>query len=162
MFERWKGDLLLASLRVKTIFRLHIQGDRIVYSEPIPLGERLRDIAELPDGRIVAWVDSGVLLELNTNSSNTAFNRFCVGCHAPQFGAPAGPSLLGVAGRDIASLAGFDYSAALQRAEGTWTEEALDEFLRDPAAFAPGTTMLDPDMNDVERDEILRFLIGDL
>lgn len=161
MFERWDGDLLLASLRTQAIFRLRIQGDSIVYSEPIPLGERLRDIAELPDGQIVAWVDSGMLLELSVSSGNIAFNRFCVGCHAPQFGAAAGPSLSDIAGRNIASLPEFDYSVALQGVEGTWAAENLDAFLRDPAAFAPGTTMLDPGMSDVERDEVLRFLLGD-
>jgi glucose/arabinose dehydrogenase len=63
-FHRWRGNLLVASLRAGTLFRLEYDGGRVIYSEPIPLGERLRDTAVLPNGSIAIKTDSGKLLLL--------------------------------------------------------------------------------------------------
>ncbi len=57
-FPNWKGDLLVASLRKQTLFRLRLRGESVVYAEPIPLGERLRDILTLPDGSLALYSDS--------------------------------------------------------------------------------------------------------
>lgn len=67
----------------------------------------------------------------------------CVSCHAfgPDEPVLEGPTLWGVVGRPIASVAGFDYSAALRGLGGTWTPERLDRFLASPQAYAPGTKM---------------------
>lgn len=71
--------------------------------------------------------------------------RLCALCHVPQQeGRAIGPSLTGVLGRPVASLAGHPYSEAL-RAEGargsTWTRERLERFLADPRGAVPGTAM---------------------
>ena len=155
MFACWKGDLLLATLRTNRLYRLRPVGDRIVYSEAMFLGERLRDLAELPDGSIVAWVDRGVLLELRTGAKMSAFGRYCEGCHAPTFGVSAGPSLVGLIGREIATVPGFSYSPALTALGGVWDEARLDAFLRDPQAFAPGTSMVLPPLDDAVRAELI-------
>ena len=63
-FHRWRGNLLVASLRAGTLFRLEYVDGRIVFSEPIPFGERLRDIALLSTGSIALQTDSGNLLVL--------------------------------------------------------------------------------------------------
>lgn len=162
MFERWQGDLLLATLRNNSLYRLRLAGDRIVYSEAMFLGERLRDLAELPDGSIVAWVDRGVLLELRLGANTSAFGRFCAGCHAPTFGVPAGPSLVGLIGREIASAPGFGYSPALARLSGVWDEARLNAYLRDPQAFAPGTSMVLPPLDDAVRAELIAYFRGPL
>jgi hypothetical protein len=52
-----------------------------------------------------------------------------------------GPPLWGVAGRRVASVEGYDYSAALKAIGGTWKPAKLDLFLINPKAFAPGTRM---------------------
>ena len=161
-FPRWDGDLLLASLRAETLYRLRLRGDRVIYAEPIRLGRRIRDLAQMPDGRVVAWTDSGVLTELaRATGAGDAFAALCAGCHAPAFGEPAGPSLAGVVGRDVASVPGFDYSEALRALEGAWTPEALDAFLRDPQAYAPGTTMDLPPLDDAARAEVVAYLSRD-
>ena len=54
-----------------------------------------------------------------------------------------GPPLGGVIGRDIASVDGYPYSAALRRAPGVWTYEKLSRYLTNPGAYWPGTTMTD-------------------
>lgn len=53
-----------------------------------------------------------------------------------------GPNLLGVVGRPIASANAYPrYSKSLKSSDGRWTPALLDEFLRNPSAWAPGTTM---------------------
>jgi hypothetical protein len=41
----------------------------------------------------------------------------------------------------VASVSGFNYSAALKAMGGTWTFDALNKWLLDPRADAPGTAM---------------------
>jgi len=85
----------------------------------------------------------------------------CVSCHAIARDEPVlvGPSLWGVVGRPVASVAGFDYSPALRALGGSWDRARLDRFLTDPKAYAPGTRM---DMggvrNDADRKVVLDFL----
>ena len=68
------------------------------------------------------------------------FNLQCKMCHGPK-SSPMGPSLSGVAGRKIAGRTDFAYSAGLKAKRGTWTDANLNDFLKAPAAFAPGTRM---------------------
>ena len=67
----------------------------------------------------------------------------CRACHQLEQGANAtGPYLYGIVGREIATVAGFNYSGALDDvAHEAWTPEALDAFLEDPRSYAPGTSM---------------------
>lgn len=69
--------------------------------------------------------------------------RMCGACHVAAPGAPAtiGPNLWGVAGRKKAAQAGYRYSAALSAKGGAWTNLELAEFLHNPRAFVPGTSM---------------------
>lgn len=53
----WKGDLLVAALDARSLVRLHRDEGRIVYSEPIEIGSRVRDLVETADGRLVLWFD---------------------------------------------------------------------------------------------------------
>lgn len=67
----------------------------------------------------------------------------CAVCHSvdPATPSPAGPQLIAVVGRKIGGAPGFPYSQALANADGTWTPEKLDKFLKDPMAAYPGTMM---------------------
>ena len=69
------------------------------------------------------------------------FQLQCKTCHQAK-SSLAGPGLAGVAGRQIASLGDFTYSAGLKGKKGSWTDANLDAFLSGPARFAPGTRML--------------------
>lgn len=51
-FALWSNDLLAASLVGQTLYRLRHEGTDIIYSEPINMGERIRDIALLENGWI--------------------------------------------------------------------------------------------------------------
>ncbi len=61
-FPNWADSLLVASMRAQTLFVARMEGEDIVFAEPIPLGRRLRDIETLPDGRLAILADGGTLL----------------------------------------------------------------------------------------------------
>jgi cytochrome c len=67
----------------------------------------------------------------------------CSACHTFGKGEPnrVGPNLWGVVGRQKASEAGFNYSAAMKAQKGNWTPEDLDTYLLNPKAMVPGTNM---------------------
>ena len=65
------------------------------------------------------------------------FRDNCGVCHLDVIG----PPLDGVAGRPVAGLKSWSYSAALKAHGGTWTDANLDALLADSQAFAPGTSM---------------------
>lgn len=165
LFEEWSGDLLAGSLKAEQLLRFRMVGSRAVYVEPIPIRRRIRDLAEAPDGRIVLWTDVGDLVWLAPAPEvllGASVFEACVRCHGPidEYDAlPTGPGLARIDGRRVASLPGFEYSSALRRVGGRWTEERLDAFLRSPSAFAPGTSMLFPGIADsAQRRALVEFL----
>jgi cytochrome c len=64
----------------------------------------------------------------------------CAACHTEKPDA-LGPSLKGLIGRKSAALDDFRYSGPLRRANLTWDEPTLKQFLADPQAKVPGTRM---------------------
>ncbi|MFV0643060.1 MAG: c-type cytochrome [Sphingomonadaceae bacterium] len=68
----------------------------------------------------------------------------CTACHTINQGGAngIGPNLFGVPGEAIGTgHGGFAFSSALSGHGGTWTFENLDEWLKSPKGFAPGTNM---------------------
>lgn len=87
----------------------------------------------------------------------------CVVCHSLEKGGPfrVAPNLWGVVGADKARYRSwYNYSPALIEMGGTWTEEDLDLYLADAAAFAPGSTKSIRVKDAAERQEIIDFLAG--
>lgn len=68
------------------------------------------------------------------------FNKRCTGCHALNQ-SHEGPRLQGVYGRTSGAVPGFPYSDALRRANITWNDQTLEQWLTDPDAFLPGNNM---------------------
>jgi len=64
----------------------------------------------------------------------------CQACHTEKPDA-LGPSLKGVVGRKSAALEDFRYSAAMKRANLTWNEANLKDYLTDPQAKVKGNRM---------------------
>jgi hypothetical protein len=58
----WDGDFLVGSLKAGTLFRLRETDGRILFAEPIEIGERIRYVHQHTDGRIVLWTDDGELV----------------------------------------------------------------------------------------------------
>jgi cytochrome c len=85
----------------------------------------------------------------------------CLACHAylPDDEPMTGPTLWGVAGRRIASVEGYEYSAALKGIDGVWDRATLDRLIRNPKEFAPGSRMTFGGVRDAEdRMAVLDYL----
>jgi len=142
-FHRWQGDLLIASLRGKAVWRVRIDKSRVAYAEPISIGRRIRDIAAR-SGEIVLLTDSDDIVRMTPaegiDEGSVLFTQLCGGCHDDTENR-IGPNLTGVVGQKVANRAGYNYSDAIRRAGGRWTEDRLHQFLSDPQGYLPGTAM---------------------
>jgi cytochrome c len=72
------------------------------------------------------------------------FKKNCMVCHnATDAKAKVGPSLQGVVGRPVASVADYKYSDGMKKfGEGkTWTEDELAAYLPNPKGLVTGTKM---------------------
>ena len=56
-FPLWRGDLLIASMGNQTLYRVRMEGERVLSTEGIKLGARIRDIVALEDGRLALLMD---------------------------------------------------------------------------------------------------------
>lgn len=87
--------------------------------------------------------------------------RACVACHTLKAdeGPRAGPTLAGIFGRKIASLPGYDFSAALKKLEIVWTPETVSKLFEiGPAAYTPGTKMPEQKVGAEDRAALMKFL----
>ena len=55
----WKGNLLIGGLSGQAIVRLTLDGEKVVDEERIPMGARIRDVVQGPDGAVYALTDEG-------------------------------------------------------------------------------------------------------
>jgi len=62
----WKGNLLISGLTSEAIIRLSLDGEKVTGEERIPMGSRIRDVAQGPDGAVYALTDenNGKILRL--------------------------------------------------------------------------------------------------
>lgn len=165
-FDAWRGDLLVASLRDRGMWRMRIRNGGLVVNERIDIGLRIRDIIEGHDGEVVLWCDEKpeiVFLEpAGDRKTKDAAFAVCRGCHTISGSASAiGPNLTGVIGREIGAYPDYRYSNGFASLDGRWSEESLDAFLQNPQAFAPGTSMALPGIQDAaERKLVIDYLKG--
>ncbi|CUH42781.1 Soluble aldose sugar dehydrogenase YliI precursor [Ruegeria atlantica] len=177
----WDGDLLAAALLDGSLFRLRIAEGRVIYSERIEIGTRIRDVHQHNDGRIVLWTDDRAMVFLTGQDRQNRSEVFaisvqrqglssheakrletaisaCAECHSFEVGDNVrSPSLARIFGSEIASSDYDGYSDGLSAHEGAWTEETLTEFLQDPQSFAPGTPMPNPGFND---NQLIQSLVA--
>ena len=109
---------------------------------------------EEPIAKLLASADAG---------RGEASAKKCVACHTFGKGEPnrVGPNLWGIVGRAKASVAGFNYSAAMKAKGGNWTIEELNTYLQNPKAMVPGTNMNFAGIpRGSERADLLTFLNG--
>jgi glucose/arabinose dehydrogenase len=164
---RWDGDLLVGSLKGTSLYRIRLEADRVLYSEPIWIGQRIRDLAQTNDGAIVLWTDDTQLLFVSVDTDKLAQRLLssaflgeiqtagCLGCHhfGPTHPGDSAPTLSDLLNRPIASDV-FQYSAGLRARQGTWTRALLVQFLTDPTKFASGTVMPSMRMLGLDPEQI--------
>ncbi len=141
-FPRWDGDLLIASLTGRSLWRVLVEDQRVVYAEPITIGKRIRDVAA-GAGEFVLWTDDQTIVRVRPaemlDTGAALFEVRCAGCH-DDVENRIGPTLGGVLGRRIGSGKGYAYSVALIDAGGRWTSERLKQFLADRQFRARATS----------------------
>jgi cytochrome c2 len=148
-FKYWEGDVLVGSLVNKQLWRVRVRDNHVVLAEPIAIGERIRDMVQGHKGELVLWTDSQSIMFVEPAPEKMEFGakrlfRVCAACHVKPEGQDisVGPDLKGVVGREVASIDDFEYSPAMKATGGKWTRERLDQFLANPGAAVPGTTMM--------------------
>lgn len=164
-FSLWKSDLIVSSLKQKSLFRVRVFDGKVRYLEEIPIGRRIRDVIEGHDGQLILWTDDSALITveraIKAEDGRNLFSA-CAGCHAIADGTShgLGPDLFGVENRRPGSVDGFDFSDALININQPWNRESLDRFLANPSAFAPGTNMVSAPMTDAtEREILIEYLL---
>jgi cytochrome c len=145
---------------------MHIASGAIFTPEPpAKPGYEIAVKEEQPGGAATAAAPAEVPIENLLASASTdrgaQVAKQCQACHNLQEGqgAKVGPDLYGVVGRQVASVAGFNYSSALKKLGGTWTFDALNKWLTKPSADAPGTAMTFAGLsNEKQRADVIAYL----
>lgn len=106
--------------------------------------------------------DLGTLLAAANveNGAQQAAAR-CGTCHSFEQGGAngQGPNLYGTLGGPLGHAAGFGYSGALKEKGGTWTLEAMNEWLLNPKGYISGTSMGFAGLkNDEQRADIIAYI----
>ena len=102
---------------------------------------------------------AGAAYAADPAAGEKAFNTelTCNTCHIPGE-ADQAPPLNGVYGRKIAGLPDWPYCDALKAKGGTWDDKALDAFLTNTQAFAPGCTMSYRIEDAAKRADLIAYL----
>jgi cytochrome c len=130
--------LLSLNITANAIFAPHKPakpGYDIAVQEAAPAGKPGAPAApEEPIAKLFASADVG--------RGETSAKK-CAACHTFGKGEPnrVGPNLYGIVGRAKATVAGFNYSAAMKAKGGNWTIDELNAFVLNPKSVVPGTNM---------------------
>jgi len=86
--------------------------------------------------------------------------RQCQACHqVEEERNGVGPHLVGIVGRDIASVDGFNYSDALAGLDGDWTLDELSAWIENPSDYAEGNKMGYQGLKDEQdRADLMAYL----
>ncbi len=159
----WDGNILIGDLK-RRLHRVYLEGDDVLFVEPIELGLKLRDMVAVGPGEIALFTaDKKIAIltpALNADRYNLIQDHLeqvanvelraaakgtfdaCLECHGlGQAEKGSGPTLFEICGRGAESDPSFAYSGAIASNVDRWSKDALRSFIADPEATAPGTTM---------------------
>ena len=88
-------------------------------------------------------VPLGVLLASASIDKGKKVAKKCVACHSFKQGGKnkVGPNLYNIMGSKRGVVAGYSYSGAIKAMGGVWGFDDMDQFLKKPKKFMPGTKM---------------------
>jgi len=167
----WSEDLLVGSLKAQTVYRLKYVDGHVIYSEPVWVGHRVRDIAQMGT-RLVLMTDDPSLMFIDIDQQRLIGDskahstielepelKTCMTCHhfGPSDPSSMAPSLSDILRRTMAGDDFANYSQGLKRRKtDKWTERSLSAFLRNPSTY--GSTMPNPNLSEQDLREIVRLL----
>jgi cytochrome c len=102
-----------------------------------------------------------LLAKADVATGEATVKKLCSSCHTFNEGGKAGvgPNLYNVVGGPHAHMEGFNYSAGMKAKTGNWTYDELNEWLKKPSAYVPGTRMAFAGINnDQERADVIDYL----
>jgi len=95
------------------------------------------------------------LAQSNVEAGKAVYDMKCKACHM----SIVAPKLNGVAGRKIASVAGYTYSEALKsKASQKWTDANLQAYIAAPVTWAPGGKMAMAEADPTARGNLIAYL----
>lgn len=105
--------------------------------EGMPEGTEKKETAPTQEDDILPLIEKG-----DVNEGKQVLRK-CLQCHTVDVDGHnrIGPTLWGIVGRHHAIIRDFPYSKAAKEKTGVWDEEALNQFLKNPRAYMPGTKM---------------------
>ena len=91
---------------------------------------------------MISAVSGALAQDIDLAAGKSSFNK-CLACHAIGEGAKnkVGPELNGLDGRKSGTAEGYSYTDANKNSGITWNEAQFKEYIKDPKAKIPGTTM---------------------
>ncbi|TCP60745.1 cytochrome c [Rhodovulum bhavnagarense] len=140
-------------------------GGRALYERPVldvpsyPPVDESEASAEPADEPVEEPSFEELLAQADPQAGERVFKE-CRACHKTEPGVHSvGPSLYGVVGRAVASFDDFRYSGALDGTGDAWTPAAIDAFITNPRAYAPGTAMSYNGLRDArDRANVIAYL----
>ena len=158
-----QGDGASSTAARKANFKLSLysnSGHSVFYEQPERFNSELHAFAEETAGRAPANPEE--LSEKDQKMGSILFLQ-CRACHSLTPGdseGKIGPSLHGVFGRAAGSEENYEnYSTALQEMAQVWDRQTMNQWLANPSAMAPGTTMAFSGISDEKQRELLvRYL----
>lgn len=138
-----------------------VAGEVFHAERPEKMGYPIAGVVEEGEGGAAAEQPIGVYLASADLAKGEQSFKKCAACHnaAPGGAHALGPNVHAIMGAPIAGKPGYAYSEALKGKGGTWTWEAMSEWLKSPKSFAPGTKMTFAGLGDPqERANLLAWL----
>lgn len=165
----WNKIVAAILLPLLIVSGLIVFSDVLFHSEAPESPGYVIEVAEAPTsdgggGGAAEATPIGVLLASATPQAGEAVARKCAACHSFEEGGGnrVGPALWDTVNRPVASVAGYDYSSALQEfaSGGTvWDYEHLSGFLANPKSYVPGTKMAFAGLKkDEDRANMIAYL----
>ncbi|HZG46881.1 MAG TPA: cytochrome c family protein [Allosphingosinicella sp.] len=120
-----------------------VTGEMFHGERPEKMGYEIEGVVEEGGGAAEAEQPIAALLATADAGRGANVYKKCAACHTINQGGAngVGPNLWATMGATLGHIPGFAYSEALKGKGGNWTWETMNEWLRNPKAFAPGTKM---------------------
>lgn len=148
-FSFWEKSGFALLMAAWVVWGSNQIGNALVHADELEENAYKIEVADKGNGdgaaQAAAPVEESVLVLMASASADKGQKTFkkCLGCHTLEKGGAnkVGPNLWSVLGRKKGSADGYAYSDAVTGLGSTWTYEDINDFLKNPKDYAPGTKM---------------------